>query len=160
MVFCTEFLDGWWSWKPLRRSCVRCGWCREAKVFCIGLYFQLDEPSAVSLSSALLRSALRPTTHLPLPHTTELICIIKYKSNATHRTSRSSGHLHSRVFRRYFIYIRRLISDRFFGIFFTHPRNMPIQLPSKSFPTRYSLIILPRNTAAGWKLDTTYSFVT
>ena len=71
MVFCTEFLDGWWSWKPLRRSCVRCGWCREAKVFCIGLYFQLDEPSAVSLSSALLRSALRPTTHLPLPHTTE-----------------------------------------------------------------------------------------
>ena len=28
MVFCTEFLDGWWSWEPLRRSCVRCGWCR------------------------------------------------------------------------------------------------------------------------------------
>jgi len=27
MVFCTEFLDGWWSWEPLRRSCVRCGWC-------------------------------------------------------------------------------------------------------------------------------------
>ena len=24
MVFCTEFLDGWWSWEPLRRSCVRC----------------------------------------------------------------------------------------------------------------------------------------
>jgi len=22
MVFCTEFLDGWWSWEPLRRSCV------------------------------------------------------------------------------------------------------------------------------------------
>ena len=21
MVFCTEFLDGWWSWEPLRRSC-------------------------------------------------------------------------------------------------------------------------------------------
>jgi len=30
MVFCTEFLDGWWSWEPLRRSCVRCGWCRAA----------------------------------------------------------------------------------------------------------------------------------
>ena len=28
MVFLTEFLDGWWSWQPLRRSCVRCGWCR------------------------------------------------------------------------------------------------------------------------------------
>jgi len=28
MVFCTEFLDGWWSWELLRRSCVRCGWCR------------------------------------------------------------------------------------------------------------------------------------
>ena len=28
MVLCTEFLDGWWSWEPLRRSCVRCGWCR------------------------------------------------------------------------------------------------------------------------------------
>jgi len=21
MVFCTQFVDGWWSWKPLRRSC-------------------------------------------------------------------------------------------------------------------------------------------
>ena len=28
MVFCTEFLDGWWSWEPLRGSCVRCWWCR------------------------------------------------------------------------------------------------------------------------------------
>ena len=28
MVFCTEFLDGWWSLEPLRKSCVRCGWCR------------------------------------------------------------------------------------------------------------------------------------
>jgi len=28
VVFCTEFLDGRWSWEPLRRSCVRCGWCR------------------------------------------------------------------------------------------------------------------------------------
>ena len=28
MVFCTEFVDGWWSWQPLRRSCVRCGWWR------------------------------------------------------------------------------------------------------------------------------------
>ena len=27
MVFCTEFLDVWWSREPLRRSCVRCGWC-------------------------------------------------------------------------------------------------------------------------------------
>ena len=30
MVFCTEFLDGW-SWEPLRRSCVRCGWCRRTR---------------------------------------------------------------------------------------------------------------------------------
>ena len=28
MVFCTEFVDGWWSWEPLRRMCVRFGWCR------------------------------------------------------------------------------------------------------------------------------------
>jgi len=28
MVCCTEFFDGWWSWEPLRRSCLRCGWCR------------------------------------------------------------------------------------------------------------------------------------
>jgi len=27
VVFCAEFLDGWWSWEPLRRSCVRCWWC-------------------------------------------------------------------------------------------------------------------------------------
>ena len=27
MVFCTEFLDGWWSWELLRRSGVRCGLC-------------------------------------------------------------------------------------------------------------------------------------
>ena len=27
MVFCTQFVDGWWSWEPLRRSCVRFGWC-------------------------------------------------------------------------------------------------------------------------------------
>ena len=25
MVYCTEFLDGWWSWGPLCRSSVRCG---------------------------------------------------------------------------------------------------------------------------------------
>ena len=30
MVSCTEFLDGWWYWQPLHRSCVRCWWCRKA----------------------------------------------------------------------------------------------------------------------------------
>jgi len=30
MVFCTEFLDGWWSWEQLRRLCVRCEWCRAS----------------------------------------------------------------------------------------------------------------------------------
>jgi len=29
MVFCTEFVDGWWSWEPLLRSCLRCGWRRH-----------------------------------------------------------------------------------------------------------------------------------
>jgi len=29
MVFCTEVMDGWWSWEPLRRSCVRCGVARQ-----------------------------------------------------------------------------------------------------------------------------------
>ena len=33
MVFCTEVLVGWWSWEPLRRSCVRCGWCRATDMF-------------------------------------------------------------------------------------------------------------------------------
>jgi len=28
VVFCTEFLDEWWSWEPLRGSCVRCWWRR------------------------------------------------------------------------------------------------------------------------------------
>jgi len=28
MVFCTELLDGRWSWELLCRSCVRCGRCR------------------------------------------------------------------------------------------------------------------------------------
>jgi len=27
-VFCTQYVDGWWSWQPLHRSCVRFGWCR------------------------------------------------------------------------------------------------------------------------------------
>jgi len=31
MVFCTEFLDGWWSWEPLYRSCVRCRLCRATR---------------------------------------------------------------------------------------------------------------------------------
>ena len=39
MVFCTEFLDGWWSWEPLRRSCVRCGWCCARHQVGISLYF-------------------------------------------------------------------------------------------------------------------------
>jgi len=30
MVFCTEFLDVWWSWEPLFMSCVRYGWCRAS----------------------------------------------------------------------------------------------------------------------------------
>ena len=28
MVFCTKFLDGWWSQELLHGSCFRCGWCR------------------------------------------------------------------------------------------------------------------------------------
>jgi len=28
MVFCTQFVDGWWSWYPLCRSCVWFGWCQ------------------------------------------------------------------------------------------------------------------------------------
>jgi len=26
-----SFWMGWWSWQPLCRSCVRCGWCRAAQ---------------------------------------------------------------------------------------------------------------------------------
>jgi len=32
LVSCTEFLDGWWSWEPLRRSCVRCYFMRRCTV--------------------------------------------------------------------------------------------------------------------------------
>ena len=35
LVLCTEFLDGWWSREPLRRSCVRCGWCRAIIIIII-----------------------------------------------------------------------------------------------------------------------------
>ena len=28
MVFCTQYVDGWWSWELLHRLCVRFGWCR------------------------------------------------------------------------------------------------------------------------------------
>jgi len=31
MVFCSEFLDGWWSWQTVSKSCVRCGWCRATQ---------------------------------------------------------------------------------------------------------------------------------
>jgi len=46
MVFCTEFLDGWWSWEPLRRSCVRCGWCRA-------LYWQDVTPVSHTINTAI-----------------------------------------------------------------------------------------------------------
>jgi len=32
MAFCTEFVDGWWSWEPLRRSCLRFGWCHPNRI--------------------------------------------------------------------------------------------------------------------------------
>jgi len=28
IVFCIQFVDEWWSWEPLRGSCVRFWWCR------------------------------------------------------------------------------------------------------------------------------------
>ena len=46
MVFCTEFLDGWWS-SLLRRSCVQCRWCRAV-------------PCTVQTTYA---AALKTTTH-------------------------------------------------------------------------------------------------
>ena len=39
MVFCTEFLDGWWSWMLLRRSCLQCGWCRAAPSASCSIWF-------------------------------------------------------------------------------------------------------------------------
>ena len=46
MVSCTEFLEGWWSWEPLRRSCLRCGWCRAA-VICYSVV--LKNPAVIHL---------------------------------------------------------------------------------------------------------------
>jgi len=43
MVFCTQFVDGWWSWEPLRRSCVGFVWCRATALLHqvgISLYFK------------------------------------------------------------------------------------------------------------------------
>ena len=38
--FCApSFWDGWWSWESLRRSCVRCGWCRATPSYCLFLNF-------------------------------------------------------------------------------------------------------------------------
>ena len=38
-VFCTEFVDGWWSWELLCRSCVRFGWCRAQHLLAPELFF-------------------------------------------------------------------------------------------------------------------------
>ena len=54
MVFCTEFLDGWWSWQPLRRSCVQRGWCRVIS-------------TAHTTYAEALKTSTHPKTHIP-PH--------------------------------------------------------------------------------------------
>ena len=48
-VFCTEFVDGWWSWEPLRRSCVRFGWRRAH--------------GTIQTVHTIYAAALRTTTH-------------------------------------------------------------------------------------------------
>ena len=47
MVLCTQSVDRWWSWEPLRRSCVRCGWCRAYE------YLQIITLIPTSLDSAI-----------------------------------------------------------------------------------------------------------
>ena len=71
MVLCTEFLDGWWSWEPLRRSCVRCGWCRAKNTSiklpcCINLAFHIISVGrcVVKQPSHLLSLIQHNTTHL------------------------------------------------------------------------------------------------
>jgi len=49
MVFCTEFFDGWWSWEPLCRSCVRCGWCRARHEICRAKNTSIKLPSCIPL---------------------------------------------------------------------------------------------------------------
>ena len=61
MVFCTDFLDGWWSWEPLRRFCLRCGWCRHLLSLFWASPIQFTYPHPTSWTSILILS-----THLSL----------------------------------------------------------------------------------------------
>ena len=65
MVFCTEFLDGWLSWEPLRRSCARCGWCR-ANCWVI---------SSLRLSGWVI-SSLRQADHSSREESYQVWCIV------------------------------------------------------------------------------------
>jgi hypothetical protein len=38
-VFCTQFVDGWWSWEPLRRLCIRFGRCVPNRTQKLGVLF-------------------------------------------------------------------------------------------------------------------------
>jgi hypothetical protein len=77
-----------------------------------------------------------------------LIRIMKHKSDEIHRTSRSSGYYYSCVQKILDLYPGANFWQ-LFGIFFNLSRNMP----SNSFLIRYSPIILPLNTSAGWTLE-------
>jgi len=62
MVFCTQFVDWWWSWEPLRRSCVRCGWCRATQ------RLSRTAPSAPTCRTTeflCTRNGTFPPKHLP-----------------------------------------------------------------------------------------------
>ena len=59
MVFCTEFLDGWWSWEPLCRSCLRCGWCRASH----GTIRTIN-----TIYAAALKTTTHPKTRCRRPH--------------------------------------------------------------------------------------------
>jgi len=86
MVFCTEFVGGWWSWEPLRKLCVWCGrtihttyaaayapeTCRAKNTSiklpcCIKLAFTLfHEEDARSNNPHVFSTVFRPARHLSL----------------------------------------------------------------------------------------------
>ena len=46
-VWFSEFLDGWWSWEPLPRLCVRCGWCMAPSALYTRPTQQLSRPPPI-----------------------------------------------------------------------------------------------------------------
>jgi len=74
MVFCTEFLDGCWSWEPLRSSCVRCGWCTSMSKNSVQKTIRCNStPNASDDGRMYPKTSRAKNTSIKLPCCTKLI---------------------------------------------------------------------------------------